>query len=77
MWGELHREKFETVTEAYRLINTAEKREMWRNILINTARLCLECAGFGVKGTRSAGGKVRICATCKGEGKMGRGAHSL
>ena len=57
------------LTAAYAVIRTAPGREALARAVKLDARRCAVCAGAGVVGSRSAGSKVRLCATCKGEGR--------
>lgn len=66
------REEWYRATEAYTAIKTEPVR---RALELTTNRLsgvCTACRGFGVKGSRLGGAKVRICEACKGEGRVKR-----
>jgi DnaJ-class molecular chaperone len=57
-------------TAAYTTVKTEEKREAWAHKQALLSGLCTECEGYGVRGTRMFKGKIRVCAECKGEGRI-------
>ena len=57
------------ITEAYRAVRTAELREAWAKKTATLSGLCASCRGLGVWGSRVGGSKVRVCASCAGEGR--------
>lgn len=58
------------VTVAYTSIKTEEARKLWEGRQKGLSKVCTNCSGSGVKGTRLLGGKIRHCDVCKGEGRL-------
>ena len=57
------------LTTAYRAVRTeADRKELERKARLD-ARKCARCEGTGVVGSRAAGGKIRHCPACIGEGR--------
>lgn len=56
-------------TAAYTSIKTLQARTTWMDKQRLLSELCNDCDGIGVKGTRMFKGKIKLCATCKGEGR--------
>jgi DnaJ-class molecular chaperone len=59
-----------TYTGAYQAIKTEAARAAWEARQALLSGRCLTCRGRGVAGSRAAGGKIRLCAVCGGEGRM-------
>lgn len=59
-----------TYTEAYCAVKTAPVRAAWLAKHSVLRGLCKPCKGSGVAGSRVAGGKVKHCPACKGEGRV-------
>jgi DnaJ-class molecular chaperone len=58
------------LTDAYASVKTAELRAGWERAQRSLSGLCPECDGFGVQGSRVAGGKIRVCDACEGQGRL-------
>ncbi len=56
-------------TAAYAAIKTFELRRSWSRQQSLHAKLCAQCEGFGVVGTRLFKSSVRVCASCAGNGR--------
>ena len=56
-------------TEAYGQLKTLKTRETWLHEVQLLSGTCTTCDGLGVTGSRAAGGKIKICITCSGEGR--------
>jgi DnaJ-class molecular chaperone len=59
-----------TISGAYALIKTDLLRSAWSKHQSVLSGLCAGCSGSGVKGTRTAGRKIRVCEACNGEGRV-------
>lgn len=59
-----------TATTAYSAIKTLEKRADWDRQKSLLSGVCKKCTGDGVTGSRLAGGKIRVCSVCDGEGRL-------
>jgi curved DNA-binding protein CbpA len=57
------------ITTAYGAVRTGPDREALGRAARLDARRCARCAGSGVLGSRAAGGKIRVCVVCLGEGR--------
>lgn len=57
-------------TTAYTAIKTADAREAWERQQAMLSGRCADCEGAGVRGTRMFKGKIRLCTTCKGMGRL-------
>ena len=57
------------VSQAYAQIKTEGLRQAWERRNAVLARLCKDCNGWGVVGTRFLGGKVSVCVKCGGAGR--------
>lgn len=55
------------LTAAYTSIKTQAKRDAWERLEALHSRRCKVCAGTGTAGGRLGG--VKICASCRGEGR--------
>ena len=55
---------------AYSVIKSADGRAKHDRYMQGLSGVCAACRGSGVRGTRSAGGKLRLCDTCFGEGRV-------
>jgi len=56
-------------TTAYTLVKTESARAKWAAQQYLLSGMCATCSGYGVTGTRLAGRKIRVCASCSGEGR--------
>lgn len=54
---------------AYSVIKTADSRARHDRYMQGLSGVCTACSGSGVRGTRSAGSKIRLCDRCAGEGR--------
>lgn len=63
-------EAWYTAATAYTLIKTEDARQAWATRQASLSGLCGQCNGCGVQGTRMFKGKIRVCDTCKGEGRV-------
>lgn len=59
-----------TLTHAYGLVKSPKAREAYAASLRGLSRLCPGCDGYGVRGSRAAGGKLRVCDRCLGVGRL-------
>lgn len=57
-------------TEAYTAIKTTGARISWEAKLRIQARTCTKCRGYGITGSRIGGIGIRVCAACKGDGRL-------
>ena len=55
------------LTAAYTSIKTQAKRDAWERLEALRSRRCKVCAGTGTTGGQLGG--VKICASCRGEGR--------
>ena len=62
--------QFHRVTEAYNLIKTDALRTVWSHRQELLSGNCAACKGTGTAGTRMFKGVIRVCGTCKGEGRV-------
>lgn len=60
---------------AYSCVKTPELRDKQVKYMRGLAGCCKACSGSGVRGTRAAGGQLRLCAACAGEGRVKGGAR--
>lgn len=58
------------ITTAYGLVKSSKAREAYAASLRGLSRLCPVCDGYGVRGSRAAGGRLRACDGCRGEGRV-------
>ena len=57
------------ISRAYSLIRTTGLRATWAREQKMLSGWCTACQGTGVTGSRVGGCKVRLCASCGGEGR--------
>ncbi len=55
---------------AYSAVKTAELRDRLDRYMRGLSGFCDACRGSGVRGTRAAGAKLRLCDRCGGEGRV-------
>jgi DnaJ-class molecular chaperone len=55
--------------EAYQKIKTQDRRDAFDAAQKRLSGFCKICNGAGVRGSRSAGSKIRACDICGGEGR--------
>lgn len=61
--------RWQEVNEAYPLVETVSRRTAWAKAHAMKSGGCTKCVGSGVVGSRVAGGKIKVCVTCKGVGR--------
>jgi DnaJ-class molecular chaperone len=64
------RGEWHEVNDAYQAIKTETLRIQWQHAQALFAGKCAQCRGYGVRGTRSAGGKITVCVACEGRGRQ-------
>lgn len=58
------------VTEAYKHTATQERRDAWWREVSLLSAGCAACGGFGVRGSRVGGARIKACDACGGEGRV-------
>lgn len=60
---------WQVVNEAYALIESVKLRTTWHKVTNMKSGICVKCHGFGVTGSRIAGGRIKMCTDCSGCGR--------